>query len=169
MVTKAKTATAPAARSASHPLADEFAKAVKLVDGQKYAEAVKALEHLAEEAKDVSLRRQIHIYLELARAKAHPAKAASEEPEAEVQALLNHHSHAEALKSLAKALKAQPKKADLHYLKAVALAQAGEAEPCAEALKQAIALDKDTLYLFRLEPDFAEFRKSPVFAFTEES
>ena len=169
MVTKAKTATAPAARSASHPLADELSKAVKLVDGQKYAEAVKALEHLAAEAKDVSMRRHIHTYLELARAKAHPAKPHAEEPEVEVQVLLNHHAHSEAIKALDKAIKSQPKKADLHYLKAVALAQAGEAEACATALKQAIALDKDMLYLFRLEPDFAEFRKSPIFAFTEEA
>jgi tetratricopeptide (TPR) repeat protein len=169
MVTKAKTATAPAARSASHPLAEELAKAVKLVDGQKYPEAIKALEGLEAQATDVSMRRHIHTYLELARSKAHPAKAKGEEPEVEVQVLLNRHAHAEALKALEKALKAQPKKADLHYLKAVALAQAGHAEPCAEALKHAIALDRDTLYLFRLEPDFSEFRKSPIFAFTEES
>ncbi len=169
MVTKAKTAPSPATRTPSHPHAEELAKAIKLVDGQKYAEVVKALEHLAAEVHDVSMKRQVRTYLELAKAKAHPAKAASEEPEVGVQVLLNRRDHAEALKAIAKALKADPKKADLHYLKAVALAQAGEAEPCAEALKQAIALDKDMLYLFRLEPDFAEFRKSPIFAFTEES
>lgn len=165
MVTKAK---GKAPERAAHPHAAELAKAVKLVDAGKHAEAVKPLEALAEETKgDPSFHRCVMSYLHLAQAKAHPAKVAAESPEQEAQSLLNRRDHAGALKVVEKALKANPKKGLLHYLAATAYAQAGKAEPAAESLKQAMALDPSALFLFRLEPDFAEFRKSALFAFTE--
>ena len=165
MVTKAK---GKAPEREAHPHAAELAKAVKLVDGGKHAEAIKPLEALAAaSAGDPALRRVVESYLSVARAKAHPAKAAAESPEQEAQSLLNHRDHANALKVLEKALKAQPKKGLLHYLAATAYAQAGKAEAAAESLKQAMALDPSALFLFRLEPDFSELRKSPLFAFTE--
>ena len=165
MVTKAK---GKAPERAAHPHAAELAKAVKLVDSGKHAEAVKPLEALAaESAHDPAFRRVVEAYLSVAKAKAHPAKAAAFSPEDEAQALLNHRDHAGALKVLDKAIKAHPKKGLLHYLASTAYAQAGKAEAAAESLKQAIALDPSTLFLFRLEPDFTELRKSSLFAFTE--
>ena len=165
MVTKAK---GKAPERAAHPHAAELAKAVKLVDSGKHAEAIKPLEALAaESAGDPAFRRVVEAYLSVAKAKAHPAKAVVLSPEDEAQSLLNHRDHAGALKVLDKAIKAHPKKGLLHYLAATAHAQAGKAEPAAECLKQALALDPSTLFLFRLEPDFTELRKSPLFAFTE--
>ena len=165
MVTKAK---GKAPERSAHPHAAEFAKAVKLVDAGKHTEAIKPLEALAAETVgDPSFHRCVVSYLHLAQAKAHPAKAATHTPEEEAQALLNHRDHAGALKVLDKAIKAHPKKGLLHYLAATAYAQAGKAEPAAESLKQAMALDQSALFLFRLEPDFSELRKSVLFAFTE--
>ena len=165
MVTKAKEKTP---ERAAHPHAAELAKAVKLVDGGKHAEAIKPLEALAAEtAGDPSFHRCVVSYLHLAQAKVHPPKAAAQTAEEEIQTLLNHRDHAGALKVIEKAIKAHPKKGLLHYLAATAHAQAGKAEPAAECLKQALALDASTLFLFHLEPDFAELRKSSLFAFTE--
>lgn len=165
MVTKAK---GKAPERAAHPHAAELAKAVKLVDAGKHAEAIKSLEALAAETGgDPAFHRCVMSYLHLAQAKVHPAKAAAESAEQEAQSLLNHRDHAGALKVLDKAIKAHPKKGLLHYLAATAYAQAGKAEPAAESLKQAMALDQSALFLFRLEPDFAELRKSSLFAFTE--
>ncbi len=165
MVTKAK---GKAPERAAHPHAAELAKAVKLVDSGKHAEAIKPLEALASaSAGDPAFHRCVMSYLHLAQAKAHPTKAAAQTAEEEVHTLLNNRDHAGALKVLEKAIKANPKKGLLHYLAATAYAQAGKAEPAAESLKQAMALDQSALFLFRLEPDFAELRKSPLFAFTE--
>ncbi|HZU52948.1 MAG TPA: hypothetical protein VFF77_03575 [Holophagaceae bacterium] len=165
MVTKAKD---KAPERAAHPHAAELAKAVKLVDGGKHAEAIKPLEALAAAtAGDPAFHRVAMSYLHLAQAKIHPTKAAAESAEEEAQSLLNQRDHAGALKVLDKAIKAHPKKGLLHYLAATAYAQAGKAEPAAESLKQAMALDQSALFLFRLEPDFAELRKSSLFAFTE--
>ena len=152
----------------AHPHAAELSKAVKLVDGGKYADAIKALESLASETTgDPAFHRCVSSYLHLAQAKAHPAKTTAQSPEEEIQALLNLRDHASALKVIDKAIKAHPKKGLLHYLAATAHAQAGKAELAAECLKQAMALDPSALFLFRLEPDFAELRKSSLFAFTE--
>lgn len=165
MVTKAK---GKAPERAEHPHAAELAKAVKLVDSGKHADAIKPLEALAAAcAGDPAFRRVVEAYLSVAKAHAHPAKAAAHQPEEEAQELLNRKDHAGALKVLDKAIKAHPKKGLLHYLAATAHAQAGQAEAAAGCLKQAMALDPSTLFLFRLEPDFTELRKSSLFAFTE--
>lgn len=165
MVTKAK---GKAPERAAHPLAAELSKALKALDAGKPVEAVKLLEGLESgSAHDPAFRRAVESYLAIARSKANPAKAAGHTPEEEAQFLLNRRQPAEALKALDKAIKAQPKRGMLHYLAATAHAQAGKAEAAAESLKQAMALDPSTLFLFRLEPDFAELRKSALFAFTE--
>lgn len=169
MVTKAKAKGETETKGGAHPAAADFAKAVKLLDEHKAAEAEKLLESVLEQVgEDLVLKRRARIYLDLAKSKAHPAKAEALPAEEEVQALLNRRDHAGAQSVLARALKAHPKQANLHYLKAIAHAQAEQAEPCAESLKQALALDPEVIYLWRLEPDFAAFRKSSLFAFTEE-
>lgn len=165
MVTKAKMKSP---ERAAHPHAAELAKAVKLVDAGKHAEALKPLQALAAETVgDPAFHHCVVSYLNLAQSKAHPVKAAAQTAEEEVHSLLNHRDHAGALKVLEKAIKANPKKGLLHYLAATAHAQAGKAELAAESLKQAMAMDSTALFLFRLEPDFTELRKSPLFAFTE--
>lgn len=165
MVTKAK---GKAPERAAHPLAADLAKALRALDAGKPADAIKILEELASaSAHDPAFRRAVESYLAVAKAKAHPAKASAQTPEEEAQSLLNRRQPAEALKVLEKALKAQPKRGMLHYLAATAHAQSGKAEAAADSLKQALALDPSTLFLFRLEPDFSELRKSSLFAFTE--
>ncbi|HXC17254.1 MAG TPA: hypothetical protein VNV60_07430, partial [Holophagaceae bacterium] len=92
MVTKAKD---KAPERAAHPHAAELAKAVKLVDSGKHAEAIKPLEALAAQTGgDPAFHRCVMSYLHLAQAKVHPTKAAAESAEEEAQSLLNHRDHA---------------------------------------------------------------------------
>ena len=70
-------------------------------------------------------------------------------------------------KQVEKALKSHPTKGSLHYLRAVAFAQAENTEASAESLKKAMELDGDLVFQWHMEPDFNPIRKSPLFAFTE--
>jgi len=174
MATKAKSEqapkSAPTPAGQPYPLADAFAKAVKLVDSGKHAEAVKALDALMEEALatgDWAIKRRAKVYRALAEAKLHPPKVEVADAITEIQASLNRRDTDEALKQLEKAIKAHPAQGNLHYLRAVAFAQAENAEASAENLKKAVELDGDLIFQWHMEPDFNSVRKSPLFAFTE--
>lgn len=174
MATKAKSESAPKSApvpsQAASPLAAAFAKAVKLMDSGKHAEASKVFESLMQEAQaagDWPLKRRAQVYREAAEAKLHTGKESALDPVTEIQACLNRRAHEEALKLAEKAIKGHPAKASLHYLKAVAHAQAENAEGSAESLKKALDLDGDLVFQWHMEPDFNPIRKSPLFAFTE--
>ena len=183
MATKAKTETAPKplskpapkstsapAQPSPSPLAIAFTKALKLVDSGKHAEAVKALETLAVDAQAVGdwpMKRRAHVYIALCESKLHPAKTAAVDAITEIEACLNRHETDEAIKLSEKALKTNPAKGSLHYLRAVAFAQAEKTEASAESLKKAVELDADFVFQWHMEPDFNSIRKSPLFAFTE--
>lgn len=179
MATKAKTEPAPnstsipapgPAPSAFFPLAAAFAKAIKLVDSGKHAEAAKALEQLIKEALaagDWAMKRRAQIYLSVAEAKIHPAEVSATDPVSEIQACLNQRDAAEAIKLADKAIKSHPTMGSLHYLRAVAFAQSEHTEAAAESLKKAMDLDTDFVFQWHMEPDFNSTRKSPLFAFTE--
>jgi predicted Zn-dependent protease len=175
MATKAKSDPTPKSAPASSqpaqsPLADSYAKAVKLVDTGKFAEAVKALTTLQENATtagDWGMKRRAQIYLTVAEAKAHAPKAQPTDATTEIQACLNRRETDEALKLADKAIKAHPAQGSLHYLRAVAFAQGENAEAAAESLKKAMDLDPDFVYQWHMEADFNAIRKSPLFGFTE--
>lgn len=174
MATKAKSEQAPKSAPAPavqpSPLAGAFAKAVKLVDSGKHAEAVKALDTLMEDAQaagDWAVKRRAQIYRALAEAKLHPVKAVPADAVTEIQACLNRRDTDGALKLAEKAIKAHPAQANLHYLRAVAFAQAENTEGSAESMKKAMELDADLVFQWHMEPDFNAVRKSPLFAFTE--
>jgi tetratricopeptide (TPR) repeat protein len=175
MATKAKTETAPKSAPAPtkpspSPLATALTKALKLVDSGKHAEAAKALEILgvdAQAAGDWPMKRRAQVYLALCAAKLHPVKAEVVDPITEIQSCLNLRHTDEAIKLSEKALKSSPTKGSLHYLRAVAFAQAENTEASAESLKKAVELDADFVFQWHMEPDFNAIRKSPLFAFTE--
>jgi len=175
MATKAKTDPTPKSAPASaqpspSSLATALSKALKLVESGKHAEATKALETLAVDAQtagDFPMKRRAQVYLALCESKLHRAKAAVADPITEIQACLNHRHTAEAIKLSEKALKTPPVKGTLHYLRAVAFAQAENTEAAAESLKLAMELDGDLVFQWHMEPDFNPIRKSPLFAFTE--
>jgi len=175
MATKAKTEPAPKsipapAPVAPFPLAATFAKAIKLVDAGKHAEAAKALELLIKEALaagDWAMKRRAQIYLSLSESKLHPPKTGVTDPVSEIQACLNRRDAAEAIKLADKAIKSHPAMGSLHYLRAVAFAQSENTEAAAESLKKAMDLDADFVFQWHMEPDFNSTRKSPLFAFTE--
>jgi predicted Zn-dependent protease len=173
MVTKAKAKQEAAPQAAPkaagpHPLAEEFAKAIKQLEQGKASEAAKALEGLVAKAHEQGqwhLKRSAQSYLNLALRQTTTPKETKLTAEAEAQLLLNRKDAKGALALLDKALKAQPQQAKLHYLKAVALAQLEQDEPCAASLKTALELDADLTYLFRMEPDFEDMRDHPAFGF----
>jgi predicted Zn-dependent protease len=175
MATKAKTEPAskptPAPQQqAQSPLAAAFSKAVKLVEAGKHAEAAKALEtlmHEAQESGEWSMKRRAQVYLMLCETKIHPPKALVDDPITEIQACLNRRETEEALKLSEKALKTLSGKGSLHYLRAVAFAQAENTEGAADSLKKAMDLDAAFVFQWHMEPDFNSIRKSPLFAFTE--
>lgn len=174
MATKAKSEQAPKSApipaAQPSPLVGAFAKAIKLVDSGKHAEAVKALDTLIEEALaagEWAVKRRAQVYRALSESKLHPAKAATPDVVTEIQACLNRHETDEALKLLEKAIKAHPTLASLHYLRSVAFAQTENAEASAENLKKAVELDGDLVFQWHMEPDFNSVRKSPLFGFTE--
>ena len=175
MVTKAKSeaapkSTPPPVRPLQSPLADALAKAVKLVDSGKAPEAAAALTtlmHDAQTAGDWSMKRRAQIYLALADAKIHPAKVVAVDPVTEMQACLNRRETDAAIKLSEKALKSHPNTGSLYYLRAIAFAQAENADACAENLKKACELDPDFVFQWYMEPDFNPLRKSPLFSFTE--
>jgi len=175
MATKAKTETAPKstpapAPAAPSPFAAGYAKAVKLFDSGKHAEALKAFEalvHDTQAAGDWAIKRRAQVYLNLSEAKLQSAKAVTADPIAEIQACLNRRKPEEALKLAEKALKGHPAMGSLHYLRAVAFAQTENTEASAESLKKAVELDPDFVFQWHMEPDFNPIRKSPLFAFTE--
>ncbi|HJW34943.1 MAG TPA: hypothetical protein VJ505_16455 [Holophagaceae bacterium] len=173
MVTKAKAKQDAAPQAAPkgagpNPLAEDFAKAIKQLEAGKGTEAAKAFEALAAKAQEQGqwhLKRSAQSYLNLALRQTSTPKEAKLTPEAEAQLDLNRKDPKAALATLEKALKAHPKEAKLHYLKAVALAQLEQDEPCAASLKAALELDADLTYLFRMEPDFEDMRDHPAFGF----
>ncbi len=175
MATKAKTESAPKpapapAQSVSSQLAQALGNAIKLVDSGKHAEADKALETLMQEAQaagDWPMKRRAQVYLALTQAKLHPAKVVAADATTEIQACLNRREPDEAIKLSEKALKGHPSQGSLYYLRAVAFAQAENADACAESLKKACELDPDFVFQWYMEPDFNPIRKSPLFSFTE--
>ena len=173
MATKAKSTAAPKpapTQAPPSPHAATLAKGMKLVDTGKPAEALKVLEPLLHDAQasgEWAIKRRAQIYIALAQSKLDPPKTGTGDPLSEAQAHLNRRESEAALKLLDKLIKAHPATGTLHYLRAVALAQAENAEGAAEALKKALELDADLVYLWHMEPDFAAMRKSPLFGFTE--
>ena len=111
----------------------------------------------------ISLARTAGNYLKALQARTQPADDAAVQPELAAQMLLNHGAADEALALLDKALKSHGQDARLFYLKATAHAQKDEAEPAAEAIRQAVALNQDFLHQFRLERDFDRIRSSASF------
>jgi tetratricopeptide (TPR) repeat protein len=173
MVTKAKSESAPSPKPAQHqpsPLTEALSKALKLVQSAKYPEAAKALEAINQEALatgDWTMKRRAQVYLALVESKLNPPKAAASDPITEIQACLNRRDTDGAIKLSEKALKTHPNLGALHYLRAIAFAQAENADASAESMKKAVELDGDFVFQWFMEPDFNPIRKSPLFAFTE--
>lgn len=162
MATKPKstaTSTLPKA------LGDKLVKAIQLVEGKKPAEAEALLQDLVKEASaagHLGLERTARTYLAICAA-ARPAKGAAAAPELQAQLQLNRRETQAALETVEKALKAHKDRAPLHYLKAVAHAQAGDGAAAAAALTLALDLDGDLRFVYRLEPDFDAYRREAAF------
>ena len=167
MPTKTKNPETPAQVPAS-PVAKVFSEGLEFLNAGKLVEAAKAFEFVqAESAKSeqLNLGRTARGYLVAIQtrldAKKTPAPASSEMT---AQILLNHQDPTAALEIIEKALAAEPDRASLHYLSALANAQMEQVQASADALTKAINLDPDFLFQFRLESDFDGLRQQAPFA-----
>jgi len=165
MATKSKTVGSTSS-APDKSLEGMLSEALDLVEQKQYEKGLAALEGVRSEAVKqgrISLARTAGNYILALQARVRPVDDAAARPELAAQVLLNHGASDEALALLDKALKSHGQDARLFYLKATAHAQKDEAEPAAEAIRQAVALNQDFLHQFRLERDFDRIRSSASF------
>ncbi len=169
---KAKSSTATVTPTLPKALDSQLTKALGLVGSKHYAEAIEILKAMvgpAKEAGNISLQRTLRNYLVVCELKAAKAHKVAASPEGDAQWLLNKHDSTGALALLEKAIKAEPTRGILHFLKATAYAQLADAEAAADSLNRALALNADLIHLYRLETDFDAVRNTGPFAAIERS
>ena len=150
------------------PVEQTFSEGLAHLDAGRLIEANTAFKYVlaqAAEQEHLGLGRTARGYLAAVEARLQEqGKPVEETPELTAQLLLNRKQSEPALAGLDQALAAQPQRATLHYLKAVAHAQLEQGQEAADALAKAVELDPDFLFQFRLEPDFDSLRHSGAFA-----
>ena len=165
MATKTKTAGSTHSTPETN-LEGMFSEALDLVNQKHYDKAIVALEAVQVEAGKhgmIAMARSARNYVTALQARAPKAPETHTDPVLAAHLLLNQGAADAALELLDKALQTQSQDARLLYLKATAHAQKDEAEPAAEAVRQAVALNQDFLHQFRLERDFDRIRSSASF------
>jgi tetratricopeptide (TPR) repeat protein len=144
--------------------------AIEILAANKASEAIPLFEAIAKEATEsgnFSMARAAKSYIaNKQHKKAAPMDA---DPIQEAVFLLNSKQPETALEKIEKILKTQSSSAQLHYLKALALAGTQQVELSAQCLKKAIDMDSGLLFIYKLEPDFKPCRNSPSFAEFETS
>ena len=166
-------ATKPKTTETSAPVKDQtlearFSQALDAYNAGSLQEAQAAFTAVMEEAGRAEAYRLGHsaqAYLKAIQTRLETLQgplSPSQELSATVE--LNEAEPEAALARVDEALTARPDHAGLNYLKAVALAQLGEAQACADALAKALALDPGLIYQFRLEADFDGIRHTAPFA-----
>jgi tetratricopeptide (TPR) repeat protein len=164
-----KTITSETSASGSVPSVEQtFSAGLEHLNGGRLIEASTAFKYVLAQAVEqdrLGLGRTARGYLAAIDARLREQdKAAEQTPEMTAQLLLNQKQAEAALPGLDQALLAQPERATLHYLKAVAHAQLEQGQESADALAKAVELEPDYLFQFRLEPDFDALRHSGAFA-----
>jgi tetratricopeptide (TPR) repeat protein len=163
MATKTKTS-----EQSVSPVEKKYSDGLELFHAGKLDESAKAFEFVLAEGAAQERLNLVHSargYLTAIKAR-HDAKKtpAPDSPEMAAQMRLNEQDPDGARVILEKALQANPDRAILHYLDAVACAQLDQVQASADALARAINLDPDVLFQFRLESDFDGLRQQAPFA-----
>jgi tetratricopeptide (TPR) repeat protein len=83
--------------------------------------------------------------------------------EMSAQLLINRGDSEAALEVIDKAIQESPQRAVLYYLKAIAYAQLEQEQESADALTEAVGIDPDFIFKFKLEPDFDGVRGTEAF------
>ena len=163
MATKTKTSEVSVA-----PVEKTFSDALELFNAGNIEASAAALATVVTEAtaqERLSLAHSAKAYLAAIQARREAKlSAAADAPELTAQILLNAQEPTQALEVIEKALAADPDRAVLHYLNAVACAQLDQVQASADALAKAVGLDPDVLFQFRLESDFDGLRHQAPFA-----
>ncbi len=160
-----------ASQGPTKALTDPLNKVIMAVDAKKYDEAqdlLVALSQLCKESGDTQVQSVVHKYMSIIKRKKMLAEHRPADSMMDIQIELNRGRYDQALSLINSQIETHLNKAKLHYLKAIAFAQKGDAEQCKTSLDTAITADKNMVFLWRLEPDAEEMRKNQLFAFAEE-
>jgi len=152
--------------SASEPgLGAKLSEALESVyAGRESTDILKALEQEAVAAGNLALARRVRTaQLAIARKGDRASMVEAAPSEMAIQVHLNRGEAQEAVTLAESTLKASPERAAVHYLKALALAQLGEADRSAEALGKSLALEPTLHHQYLLEKEFDAFRSNPAF------
>ncbi len=163
MATKAKSPT-PSAPATT--LEGRLAEALKDLEAgvPEAKDLLVGLEEEAVKAENVSLARTCRNYLTMLARRAQGTSAKEESnPELEAMVALNSRDFPAALALAEKGLVILPQRAQLHYIKALALVKTGKPEAGAEALRTSVSLQRDLVYQYQLEPDFNSVRHHASF------
>lgn len=153
-------------------LSNELSQAIQLMDKKQYPEALVLFQHILDTNKDgsnLSALSIAHKYISIIQHKSRKTDLGSSDVYLSAQVLLNQQKSQEALSLLDKVTASGKAKGLVLYLRSIAYAQLGSAEPCADALRQAMAEDPTVVFQWRLEPDAQEMRKNQLFAFADET
>ena len=160
------TKTKPAkSKSATNSLESRLEKAIQLITADKAAEAIPMFEAIAQEASEAGnfgMLRTARNYIAYEKQK--KVSQPKADPMQEAVYLLNVKQPEAALEKIDKLLKKDASNANLHYLRALALAKSQQLEPAAASLKRAIEIDPGILNVYHLEPEFKLCRRSSLFA-----
>jgi len=166
MATKSKI-TETATSAPEKGLEAKLSEALETLFAGPAAKAQELLQAVCQEAllvDNLAVARRARISLmSLARKGDHPSKVQEAPSDMAIQVYLNRGEPQEALALAEKAILKVPEHSELHYLKAVALAQLGQTEASAEALRQALTLDSGLHHQFLLEKDFDGVRGTALF------
>jgi tetratricopeptide (TPR) repeat protein len=152
-------------KNPAEQLESRLAEAIKMVSENNAVSAIPHFEAVAKEAIEIdnySLAKIARSYIVHEQNKSVvPLKPV---PIHEAVFLLNDKQPEAALEKIEQILKRESSNANVHYLKALALAETQQMELAAECLKRAIELEPTLQYVYKLEPDFRQCRNVPCFA-----
>lgn len=156
----------PSQKAASAPAktqAEAFAEAIRLFWASQYERAVPLFEQAAQ-GRDLSIAESAQMHIRMCRRRMESAQPDLRTPEQQhlyALSLINEQRFGDALPWLKKAVAADPR-GDYQYALALALGRLGQTADAAEALRLALAADKDLRNTAKNDPDFAPLLADPA-------
>ncbi len=153
-----KAAAAPAMTQA-----EAFAEAMRLFWASQYDRAAPLFEQAAQ-GRDLSIAESAQMHIRMCHRRMESAQPDLKTPEQQhlyALSLINEQRFEDALPWLKKAVAADPR-SDYQYALALALGRLGRTADAAEALRLALAADKDLRHTAKRDPDFAPLLADPA-------
>lgn len=164
--TSKPSAPSPPQKAPSTPAktqAEAFAEAMRLFWASQYDRAVPLFDQAAQ-GRDLSIAESAQMHIRMCRRRMESAQPDLKTPEQQhlyALSLINEQRFEDAIPWLKKAVAADPR-SDYQYALALALGRLGRMADAAEALRLALAADKDLRNTARSDPDFAPLLADPA-------